>query len=225
MTDISRLERLAYKAELAASRKLAKHTGIALDEALRRTLEGIAGAGLEQLLVQREAQRAAAQAASAARLASRALQQEQARAARQHHHDGPASAWRAWFDGSAHPNPGRCGIGGLLTGPGGVRREIARGAGFGNSSEAEYRALIAVLQEALHLGARDLAVYGDSQGVIDDVKGQEARAAPSLRALRAEALALLAQLGEVSLRWVPRHRNAAADALSQHALGHSDRAD
>ena len=34
-------------------------------------------------------------------------------------HGGP-QAWRGWFDGSAHPNPGKLGIGALLLGPDGA---------------------------------------------------------------------------------------------------------
>jgi ribonuclease HI len=36
--------------------------------------------------------------------------------------------------------------------------------------------------------------------------------------LRAEALALLARLPQALLRWIPRHRNTRADALSQRAI-------
>ena len=132
-------------------------------------------------------------------------------------HQGPPAAWRAWFDGSAHPNPGRCGIGGLLQGPGGASIEISQAAGYGNSSEAEYRALIAVLEAAVEGGAHDLVIYGDSRVVIDDMNGPELYAAASLTGYRMAAQALLARLRGVTLRWIPRHRNAAADALSQRA--------
>jgi ribonuclease HI len=59
-----------------------------------------------------------------------------------------ATAWRGWFDGSAHPNPGQIGIGALLCGPDGQRVEISRRAGHGSSSDAEYLALTALLEAA-----------------------------------------------------------------------------
>jgi ribonuclease HI len=139
-------------------------------------------------------------------------------------HDGPPTAWRAWFDGSAHPNPGACGIGALLTGPAGERIEIARAAGYGNSSEAEYRALIALLEAAVQAGAHGLTIYGDSKVVIDDLNGSDAAAAPSLGQLRQAALALTAQLRGFTLRWIPRHKNSEADALSQQARSAPTRA-
>ena len=209
------LERIAYKAERAASRRLAQSAGLSADEALRRTLERAAGTGGLAALV---ALRTSMLEAQAARETARVAQQASAAARRDGLHDTRTTVWRAWFDGSARPNPGRCGIGALLEGPGGIRVELAQPAGHGNSSEAEYRALIALLEAAIAHGARDLTIHGDSRVVIDDVIGPDLYAAPALAAYRARVRALLAQLPDARLRWVPRHRNAAADALSQRAF-------
>jgi ribonuclease HI len=215
MSDYSHLHALATKGERLASRRLAQRTNLPLAEALRATLTQAAGpGGLAQLV----AHRLQLQAAEAARVAARGQARAHALAVRQQRHDGPVTAWRAWFDGSAHPNPGRCGIGALLTGPGGQRIEVSRPAGYGNSSEAEYQALIALLDAAVQAGARGLTVYGDSQVVINDMKAAPASQAPALRELRTAALALLAQLSDVTLRWIPRHKNPEADALSQRAV-------
>lgn len=212
MSEFSQLHDAAYKSERSASRKLAAATGITEDEALHRTLTAAAGlAGLASLLAARLAQRQA----DAARIEARDHHKAALDARRKARHDAPPAAWRAWFDGSAHPNPGRCGIGGLLQGPSGAAIEISRAAGYGNSSEAEYRALIAVLQAAVEGGASDLVIYGDSRVVIDDINGPALYAAVSLSGYRAEAQSLMSQLDGVTLRWIPRHKNAAADALSQ----------
>jgi ribonuclease HI len=211
MNDFPDLERIAYKAERAASLRLARAEGLTADEALRRTLALAAGAkGLAALVEARTAMLAA----QAARDAARAF----ANAAAHARHDSQPSAWRGWFDGSAKPNPGRCGIGVRLDGPGGIQVELARPAGHGNSSEAEYRALIALLEAAVAHGARDLTIHGDSRVVIDDVNGPDLYAAPALAAYRARVRALLADVPDVRLRWVPRHKNTGADALSQRAL-------
>ena len=214
MIELSQLHEAAYKSERSASRKLAAATGISEDEALLRTLTAAAGlAGLPALL----ADRLALLEADAARIQARAERNAALAVRRNARHDGPQAAWRAWFDGSAHPNPGRCGIGGLLHGPGGAAIEISRAAGHGNSSEAEYRALIAVLEAAVEGGAHDLVIYGDSRVVIDDMNGPALYAAVSLAGYRTQAHALLAQLQGVTLRWIPRHKNGLADALSQRA--------
>ncbi len=214
MTDFARLSNAAFKTELVASRLLSRRTGCSPEEALRATLRAAAGtASLAELVASREAAKAVAAERADARNARRAA----ALARRQARHDGRTTPWRAWFDGSAHPNPGDCGIGALLLGPAGEQVEISRTAGYGNSSEAEYRALVALLEAAVAHCAEDLTIYGDSKVVIDDVTGPDISAAASLRACRQEALGLIAQLKGVTLRWIPRHKNSAADALSQRA--------
>ena len=206
----------AYKGERVAARRRAAREGIGEEEALHAVLLHAAGGReLDALL----AERALLREALAMRSSQRIDRKAQALAIRMRRHDGPATPWRAWFDGSAHPNPGRCGIGGVLTGPAGERIEISQAAGYGNSSEAEYRALIAVLEAALAAGANDLTVYGDSKGVIDDAGAACNAGAGSLGGLRADAQALMARLPKVALRWVPRHKNPEADALSQRAIG------
>ena len=214
MNDLVRLEGAANKTELAASRKLVRQTGIPFEAALRATLERSAGAaGLAQLL----SERAALRAAEAARALARRAARDAALALRRARHEGAPTAWRAWFDGSAKPNPGRCGVGARLQGPNGELVELSQAAGYGNSSEAEYRALILVLEAALAHGAGPLTVYGDSQVVINDVNGGVEGSALVLRPYRERVHTLLARLPAVTLRWVPRHKNLEADALSQRA--------
>jgi ribonuclease HI len=215
MHDFALLLSAAFKSEIRASRHLSDRTGRSPEEALRATLEAAAGAGTLAGLVD---QRIAAKRADEDRASARRDQRAAALARRHARHDGKPTPWRAWFDGSAHPNPGDCGIGALLQGPAGQRVEISQTAGYGNSSEAEYRALIAVLESAVRNDAHGLTIYGDSKVVIDDVNGSDYAAAVSLRELRTTALALIAQLRDVTLRWIPRHKNAQADALSQQAV-------
>ncbi|MGH8853784.1 MAG: reverse transcriptase-like protein, partial [Telluria sp.] len=62
-----------------------------------------------------------------------------------------------------------------------------------------------------------LAIYGDSQVVIDDVNAPDSASSPLLRSYRDQARSLLARLPGATLRWIPRHKNARADALSQRA--------
>lgn len=211
MTDYDTLLALSFKRERAASARLAAQSGMDAAGALHATLTAAAGTlGLPHLLNERRALLDRA----ARRDADRAAAKAGVLAARAARHAGPTTPWRGWFDGSAHPNPGRCGIGGLLLGPAGQRIEISEPAGYGNSSEAEYRALIAVLRAALDAAAAGITVYGDSQVVIDDVNGA---GSALLAEPRAVARALIAQLGGVTLRWIPRHKNPEADALSQRA--------
>ncbi|MCX7220242.1 MAG: ribonuclease HI family protein [Burkholderiales bacterium] len=217
----------AFHAEKVASRRLALQRGCSQEVALLEILEAVAVAaglaGWSQLLAQRAAQRAML----GSKLAAVRQRKVAARRARQLQQQAPAHAWQAWFDGSAHPNPGRCGIGALLIAPDGRQFEISQDAAYGDSSDAEYRALIALLQRALPLQPELLMVYGDSQVVIKDVQQLEVDEGLAMHGVqllpgrlqlyRREARALMRQLSEVRLCWVPRHKNAAADALAQAA--------
>jgi ribonuclease HI len=217
MTEFEQLNAIAYKTERACSRRLERHAGLTELDALKRTLEASAGLqGLARLLAARHA----ARDADTARAAARALAKADLLALKRSKHRPPPSAWLAWFDGSAHPNPGEIGIGALLRGPDGQQFEISEGAGYGNSSEAEYHALIAVLAAAVQRQPAQLVIYGDSRVVIDDVN-QSGGGARSLQAQREQVRSLMAQLSDVTLRWIPRHKNGAADALSQRAALHA----
>lgn len=128
--------------------------------------------------------------------------------------------WKAWFDGATKgTNPGLRGIGGVLKGPAGERIEICEEIGHGTNNEAEYTALMAVLDAAIQAGVDDLVVYGDSQLVINQVNGAWLIKAKELVPLCQTAVSLKAQIAKVKLCWVARTENTEADALSKKALG------
>lgn len=210
----------AYKGERVAARRLATRMRLTEAEALHQVLVGAAGlGGLPQLIDERTQARLIDEQRRAAKLRAKA-QREVLRKARM---QAPDDGWRGWFDGSAHPNPGQIGIGALLCGPAGERVEISRRAGYGNSGEAEYLALVALLEAAARMGATGLVVLGDSQVVVNDVNLDAhvvatGRGAKGLEPHRARVMALQVALGGISLRWVPRHRNGEADRLSQLAI-------
>jgi ribonuclease HI len=213
--EFETLATAAFKGERVAARRLAARMQLTELQALLQVLTLAAGvAGLAQLLAEREQLRLRDEQRRAARQADTARKL----ALRQAAIRPTLIGWRGWFDGSAHPNPGRIGIGALLCGPDGQRVEVSRRAGHGNSSEAEYLALTALLEEAVKAGATELSVCGDSQVVINDVNQGAARGAKGLEEYRSRVIDLMSALGEVQLRWVPRHRNGDADRLSQQAI-------
>ena len=205
----------ACQSERVRARQLAKRLCLSEYEALRQTLEKVAaGRPLAEFITTRAADRSHAEQVLSLRRRDKLAALARKRAARQ----PDASAWRAWFDGATRPNPGCMGIGGVLKGPDGQIVQISHAAGQGDSSEAEYLALIAVLEAALPFRPARLLVYGDSQVVINDAKGVCKIVAPTLQAYSKRAALLVSQLESVTLTWLPRARNAEADALSQQAL-------
>ena len=130
-------------------------------------------------------------------------------------------AWLVYCDGSAVPNPGRMGLGAVLTSPGGGQTHLSQTSSErGCNNEAELRALMLALREANSLGATALLVYSDSRVLVDQLGGgAAAQPIARLAGLFDEARALLGLFDRLHLAWIPRHRNGAADELARAALG------
>ena len=213
MSEYEQLCAFAFRTERVASRRLALKESISEEQALKNILQVVAGErSLLQLLENRQTQTNT----NIEKAASKRWIKSQARTLKSAKNHAPEGTWLAWFDGSARPNPGQCGIGIVLKGPKGEHVEISKDIGHGDSSDAEYCALITTLEIAIQMRAIPLVVYGDSQVVIDDV-GLATNAPSNLTHHRARAQSLLTQLGAVHFCWIPRHKNVEADKLSQQA--------
>ena len=130
----------------------------------------------------------------------------------------PHAPWQGWFDGAAEPsNPGQRAIGVVLVAPDGAKVTHCERIGYGTNNEAEYAALVDLLQRALQAGARRLVVRGDSQLVIEQVSGRWQVRSPGLLDLCAKVRRLAMRFERVQFIWVRRHLNTEADALSKAA--------
>jgi ribonuclease HI len=130
-----------------------------------------------------------------------------------------SGSWLGWFDGAAEPtNPGNRGIGALLRAPSGETVEISRADGFGTNNEAEYAAIIALLEAAISARAPSVRVFGDSQLVVNQLNGEWDVKSPTLHGLWSRARTLVRK-ANARVAWVPREQNMLADKLSKKALG------
>jgi ribonuclease HI len=82
---------------------------------------------------------------------------------------------------------------------------------------AEYEALILGLKVLKELGKKRVAVHGDSELVINQVKGIYQPKHPKLRAYKKLALDLLKEFSEYDLSAIPREKNQITDALATSA--------
>lgn len=127
----------------------------------------------------------------------------------------------AYFDGASRGNPGESGAGACIVGDNGrIIWECARPLGIGTNNEAEYRALIILLEEIASRGLKNVTVRGDSRLVISQVTGKWKIREERLRPMAERAMALAKAVG-ARLEWIPREQNAMADALSNKAFGGS----
>ena len=96
--------------------------------------------------------------------------------------------------------------------------ETKQAIGHATNNVAEYRALIAGLDDAAKVGATEAAVYMDSKLVVEQMAGRWKVKHPDLAQLHAQARTLAAQFARISYAWVPRERNKHADRLANEAM-------
>ncbi|MDX2097079.1 MAG: ribonuclease HI family protein [Leptolyngbyaceae cyanobacterium bins.59] len=122
------------------------------------------------------------------------------------------------FDGGCHHNPGPAAGAAVLKLPDGRVVTATKFLPHATNNEAEYAGLIAGLEKALELGFKEIQVFGDSELIIKQVKGQYRCKQPHLVPLRDQAVQLAQQFQSFSLNWVPRAQNAEADAAAGIAI-------
>jgi ribonuclease HI len=123
------------------------------------------------------------------------------------------------FDGGARGNPGPAGIGVVLRAKDGTELlTLGRFIGRATNNVAEYRALITGLQKAKELGAKRVAIRGDSELVVKQMKGESRVTTEALRELYDEAQALLGQFAGSTIDHNYRNKNALADKLANLAM-------
>ncbi|NPA32719.1 MAG: ribonuclease HI family protein [Aquificae bacterium] len=125
-----------------------------------------------------------------------------------------------FFDGTSLGGEGAIGV--VLISPN-KTLTLSERVGRATSNEAEYKALIRLLEEAKREGLRKLKVKGDSELVIKQVRGEYKVREERLRKLYERVKELESGFDEVSYEWVPRSENKEADKLSRKAFQGSTR--
>jgi ribonuclease HI len=124
-----------------------------------------------------------------------------------------------YTDGAARGNPGPAAIGVVLKdGAGTVVATISRGLGVKTNNQAEYTAVIAGLEKALSLGAKEVVLKSDSELVVRQLMGRYKVKNADLREMYLQVLKLAGQLEKFTALNIPREMNKQADALCNKAL-------
>jgi ribonuclease HI len=132
-------------------------------------------------------------------------------------------SYRLYFDGGSRGNPGPSGAGASLVDASG--NEIWHDAHFVGLHEtnnvAEYTGLLRGLQYVASLpdvATLSVEVYGDSQLVIKQIKGEYKVSHPRLRTLWQQCVTLAQTPLQVEFVHIPRAQNKRADALANQAM-------
>jgi len=122
-------------------------------------------------------------------------------------------------DGAARGNPGPAAIGVVIKDEKGNNvAAISRCLGATTNNQAEYRGIIAALEKAVSLGARQVAVYSDSELMVKQINGQYRIKNAALQPLYAEVVKLTGRLDSFKISHICREQNSEADALANKAL-------
>jgi ribonuclease HI len=131
---------------------------------------------------------------------------------------GGSGTAEVYFDGASRGNPGPAAIGYVVATDDGIVAEGGETVGRTTNNRAEYEALIRALEVAADYGFDDVDVYGDSELVLKQLRGEYDVNVPELRERRVRAMELLETFDEWNLQHVPRELNDRADALANEAL-------
>jgi ribonuclease H / adenosylcobalamin/alpha-ribazole phosphatase len=123
-------------------------------------------------------------------------------------------------DGGSRGNPGPAGYGSVLwtADHQTVLAESKQAIGTATNNVAEYRGLIAGLEEAARLGADEVDVRMDSKLVVEQMSGRWQVKHPDLKALMQQAKSVAAAFDRIEYAWIPRAQNAHADRLANEAM-------
>jgi len=123
-------------------------------------------------------------------------------------------------DGASRHNPGPAAIGATIKDEDGKQlATISQCIGRATNNQAEYRALIAGLEKAVSLSARQVELVMDSELVVKQVSGRYRVKCQGLKPLYERVQQLLSRFEGYRIRHVPRERNREADRLANQALG------
>jgi len=122
-------------------------------------------------------------------------------------------------DGASQGNPGLAAIGAIIKNEQGrIITSISQGIGRTTNNQAEYRAIIAALENAVSLGANQVDMRSDSELVVRQINGRYRVKNASLKPLYQEVKQLQSQLKDFTITHIPRQQNTEADSLANMAL-------
>lgn len=124
-----------------------------------------------------------------------------------------------YTDGGSRGNPGPSGIGVIILDSRRKKvKETSKYIGETTNNVAEYSALICGLEDALALGADEVAVYMDSELLAKQLSGEYRVRDGNMKGLFEQALAILKKFSSFEIKHIAREKNKEADRLANKAI-------
>lgn len=122
-------------------------------------------------------------------------------------------------DGVSRGNPGLAAIGATIKDEEGkLIARISRRIGTTTNNQAEYRAVIAALEEAIKLGITHVELNSDSELIVRQIKGEYRVKKATLKPLYQQAKQLQNRFKSFAINHIPREQNTEADMFANRAL-------
>ncbi|MFC2046813.1 ribonuclease HI family protein [Chloroflexota bacterium] len=124
-----------------------------------------------------------------------------------------------YADGASRGNPGPAAVGATIKDEKGrLLTSVSRRIGRATNNQAEYKAIIAALEEAIKLGASEASIYLDSELVVRQISGKYRVRNATLKPLYYQVKKLQDLLKGFTITHIPRQQNTGADNLANAAL-------
>jgi len=124
-----------------------------------------------------------------------------------------------YADGASLGNPGLAAIGATIKDEQGrLVASVSQRIGRTTNNQAEYRATIAALEEAIRLGATEANIYLDSELLVKQINGEYRVKKPALKPLYQQVKQLQSRLENFTIAHIPRQQNKEAHNLAHLAL-------
>ena len=124
-----------------------------------------------------------------------------------------------FVDGASRGNPGPAAIGVTIKDERGeLITFISRRIGKATNNQAEYRAIIAALEEAVRLDVKQVDIKMDSELVVKQINGEYRVKKATLKPLYQQVKQLQGLLQGFTVTHIPRQQNFEADKLANKAL-------
>ena len=124
-----------------------------------------------------------------------------------------------YTDGGARGNPGPAGIGAVLYDQNmKVAAEISEYIGEATNNQAEYKAIVAAIEKAIIMGAKELEFYLDSELAVKQLNREYKVKNKELALLFARVNNASLCFAKVVFKHIPREKNKEADKLVNKAI-------